>query len=373
MPCVVLSFAVIFYRSNMSAESSGIHHWNARAIADFFGVLVPEVVDERQRGGVTEAACTQLGKEILNAQDVRPVNIQGTSSFTLISPSTGRIVQFRQMPLNDTMLAIAETVYGALTPNVVHYTGDVEFPLPIYITNVIRGIHLTHFLPPPVDEPFILNKRLRTVTDLADFIAKAVRHPQPESACCVDGWTSSASSHLDRLLTHQPFIDHAPGLIPIVAEARQHVHLLDKLPLVLTHVDLSPPNIFVDADSAIVGVIDWDGARVEAFGMCIWTFYEYFSSSRFNDSPYARLIDDGTSVRDLLRNAFWDRLWSRVSDVLQAESSGPALRTSVMVGAVYRYLDIDVLEDIVACNGENLDRAKTFLPVMPRIIDSTDV
>jgi len=54
----------------------------------------------------------------------------------------------------------------------------------------------------------------------------------------------------------------------------EKVSLLDKLPPVLTHHDFAEVNIMADLQGHVTGVINFDDAQTEAFGMCIFGVYE---------------------------------------------------------------------------------------------------
>lgn len=59
-----------------------------------------------------------------------------------------------------------------------------------------------------------------------------------------------------------------PRFAQKAAELTPKLHLLDRLPLVLTHIDFAEVNLMVDpSDGHLTGVLDFDGARVEAFAM----------------------------------------------------------------------------------------------------------
>lgn len=55
------------------------------------------------------------------------------------------------------------------------------------------------------------------------------------------------------------------------------LHLLQSLPLVLSHPDLVGLNIFVDRVTGnITGIIDFNDAQIEALGISVVTLYEWF-------------------------------------------------------------------------------------------------
>ena len=238
--------------------------WNREILYEFFHTL------DMPAGVVSEEICTTLAKSILGTNNIRHADHQGAASFTLISLQVQRVVQFRRKPLDAEMLALARTIYGNLTPKVTR--SDREFPLPIYIIEIVPGIDFTNLIPPPSDRSLPVDKYYRGVISLANFIGKAASFPQ--SACRAHGWTISAISLLDTLLAEETLTKVAPEVVEVVRDAREHVHLLGTLPAVLTHSDLSAVNLFLNEDGSLSGVIDWDNACIEAFGMSIWSLYD---------------------------------------------------------------------------------------------------
>ncbi|GAM91218.1 hypothetical protein ANO11243_092650 [Dothideomycetidae sp. 11243] len=142
--------------------------------ADFFERLCPEYGHKS-----TEEACIRLANHILQVSDVQPTDRQGSSSFTLVSPSADQIVQFRCHPLNDETLQFAQTVYGSMTPKITRHVPEEGFTLSVYIVERARGIPLWDN--PDMDD-FPLQAYLRTTRDLAKLIARGARFAQSSSS-----------------------------------------------------------------------------------------------------------------------------------------------------------------------------------------------
>ncbi|GAM90737.1 hypothetical protein ANO11243_087820 [Dothideomycetidae sp. 11243] len=335
--------------------------WNQEIIDDFFDTTVRRKLE---RPDITRATCIGLAREILGTEEIEPARIQGVCSFTLISRSKGKVVQFRRHALDDDMLSLASSIYGGLTPRLSRYTFEDgnDFPIPTYIANVAPGVHMM-CLPQP---PFPVDKLCRTVSDLADFFAKPVQvSDQRQSARHPDGYAAPAAKRLDSVLEHPAFKRNATtATMDFVKHVREHVHLIDSLPLVLTHTDVIPMNMFANPDDgSITSVIDWDHACIDIFGKSMWSLYEGFVTYTIDDVTHVQ------EQRDVIENVFWTRLWESVKPRLTPEVDGPAVRASMAVGAIARYLRFRTLDEI----GDNDDvassfwRTKAFLPLLPRI------
>lgn len=348
-----------------------IDRFQKESIADFFSRLGEEYVH------VTEQSCIELANELLGATDARAMEHQGSSSFTLISADADKVVQYRRFPFEQDILDLAQVVYEDLTPKMTRYKPDYDFPFTIYIVEVAHGSPMGLHDWPTGDLPF--EQLLRTSRDLAKFIGRAVRFPQASTQTADDGWTRSAPTFLDRLTSSKVLRELAPELMPIIAEAKRHVHLLDILPLVLTHQDHGMINLLVDPHSGeLNAVLDWDWGRVEAFGMTIYGFYEDFTARREGDEIFFfdQLALSGRAMREELEKTFWEQLWRSVEGYLSVEEHGKAVRTAAVIGAMNRFLDLETLNEIDqrgAMDPDNWDhvsmmlRSRSYLPKLPQI------
>jgi Phosphotransferase enzyme family len=130
------------------------------------------------------------------------------------------------------------------------------------------------------------------------------------------------------------------------------LHLLEKLPPVLTHLDFAEVNIMVDRDTGhLTGVLDFDGARTEAFGMCIFGGYEgFFGVMRdarwsFFDQPLRRDHPKPDprlpTVRQVLEAAFWDTLWNSVPPWMERSELEEPVSVALDLEVSNRYFDKD--------------------------------
>lgn len=141
-----------------------------------------------------------------------------------------------------------------------------------------------------------------------------------------------------------------PRFAQKAAELTSKLHLLDRLPLVLTHIDFAEVNIMVDpSDGHLTGVLDFDGARVEAFGMCLFGVYESFFGEMqdgrwsFFDQP---VIQDSQepgnpprTVRETLQAAFWDTLWDAMPPGMTRQDLEESVTVALEVGIINRYFN----------------------------------
>ncbi|GAM82700.1 hypothetical protein ANO11243_006830 [Dothideomycetidae sp. 11243] len=314
--------------------------------------------------------CMDFANQVLDTNDVKLVDSQGAGwSFTVISHTKDKVVQFKRNALDKRMLALAKTIYMTLTPTVTRC--GVDFPLPVYIIDKALGVDFSTLIPPPMDQPFPLDRYHRGVIDLARFIARSICFPQAANEA--GPWTKSASRHLDTLINDKDFSKLAPELVRIAKRTKPYLHLLDTLPLVLSHADLSALNVFV---SGLSGVIDWEHASVEAFGMTLCSVYEMFLSQRVGNKIifHGELVSEYRTVKEVLEEAFWNELWACVSDVLDPGVSGPAVRTAMIVGAFTRFMPLENLEHMRNTeeadpdNVEVLVRPRGFITALPPIV-----
>ncbi|GAM84045.1 hypothetical protein ANO11243_020360 [Dothideomycetidae sp. 11243] len=342
------------------------------SIEQFFRQTLPLRLGRSIASEVDEETCNRFAQNILQVEDIQPVDSQGVESYTLISHSAGRTVQFRLDRLDGDILAQASTVYGPLVPKISLF--QCNLPLPIYIADIAVGTNLPKILPALDADPFPLAIHKRTVVDLASFIARAVHFPAPGDRGATGSTIDATSAHFNRLLNNQSFMRLAPEVACIIDSLRRHIHLLEKLPLVLTHADLSPCNLFCDhLDGRITAVIDWSRARADIFGFSIWSLYECFLGYRDGDkfTFYDGPADNGT-IREVLEHAFWEELWSSAVGVLDREKHGSAVRLALAIGVLNRPYFNEIADGLDEGDEQfvnDLIWARAILPALPPVVD----
>jgi hypothetical protein len=114
-----------------------------------------------------------------------------------------------------------------------------------------------------------------------------------------------------------------PRFTKIIENTQKNIgQMIDLVPWVLTHQDLSNMNILVDPDSGhITGAVDWADATIEPFGMALWGLesvlgcsgpdgWSYFGS----DPSYSHFGCDPSRSRALFWKTFLREIEYTISD-----------------------------------------------------------
>jgi len=89
--------------------------------------------------------------------------------------------------------------------------------------------------------------------------------------------------------------------------------MIDLVPWVLTHQDLSDMNILVDPDSGhITGVVDWADATIEPFGMALWGLESVLGCS--GPKGWSYFENDPSQSRALFWKIFLKEIGHTISD-----------------------------------------------------------
>lgn len=320
-------------------------------IATFFEVKVPELLSVDSRLILlTQDDCHEFASTLLHCQDIKPVKMQGSFSYTVFSLQCQKIVQFRLKRLDEATISLAYHSYGDLVPLATLVEG---FALPVYIFPLARG-HLHAFEPYP-ETPSTLEKRIKTVRDLAQFMARGALMPQPIGPYSPGSWTATAKSTLLMVVENQRLAEIEPKLSQRAKAVLARIELLMRLPAATCHTDFFENNVMVDpATGAVTAVLDWDGAQFEAFGMMIYGIYDNFFGSMTGHSSGAEWSSFGTLLPDsngsmrkaryILESNFWDAFWGAVPSSFTKAEYEAAIAVAVEVGLVQRYLSQHLVE-----------------------------
>ena len=321
--------------------------WNEKEqvmINNFFDNRVPKVAETT----CAASECHDFAQSLMHVMPILIVTIQGFHSYTLACPENNQIIQFRLRELDLKFIDEAKEIYADLVSRVTYHNG---FKLPVYTMGIVPGV--AHCWQEPLRTAFPLERELKTVTDLAKLIAASSYFPHPSADCKEDSKTKSAHATFERLEQNLSLGAIAPDVYTEVTAIAAKLHLLQDLPLVLNHPDLVGLNVFVDRMSgAITGVIDFDGAEIEALGISIFTLYECFIGSMDDRhwSPYdmpAGPAHGRETVCRMLESAFWQTFWAHVSLKVKEENSMEAVSVALRVGVVNRYMgDSNMLDEV---------------------------
>lgn len=183
--------------------------------------------------------------------------------------------------------------------------------------------------------------------------------------------TKTAPQIIEQLILNESLFRLAPELLPILKDLQKSLYRLDQLPLVLTHADLGEINIFVDEHGHVTGVIDFESATVEAFGVSMWGIWECFlgqmNKGKFSFFDQVTADTDGHTVREVLEETFWDALRASLPSTPNIVDMNPSVRTALAVGVIGRYFVSGLLEHIDlerAHHARSLDYARRILPAV---------
>ena len=342
---------------HVSAGISLPEGWEAsekEMIDNFFKEKIPAAFTQRadRDPGFTPKACSasdclQYAKTLMPGMPIALVDNQGCNSYTLTCPERNRIIQFRAAKLETEAINEAKQIYGDLVANTTHHD---DFVLPVYTYNILPGqLHVWQKIS---RDSFPLEREKKTIIDLAKFIATASHYPRSKDRYHGSSWTKSAKAAVQRLEQNSSLKQMAPEIHTLITSLSTRLHLLETLPTVLSHLDLGGPNIFVDKENgALTGVIDFDEARTEAFGINIFSVYENHIGSMEDGhwSPYdmpAVEQHPGLSVSEVLTKAFWDSLWTYAAPGIKREEFEEAVGVALRVGIINRYFVRGMLDEI---------------------------
>ncbi|GAM87640.1 hypothetical protein ANO11243_056670 [Dothideomycetidae sp. 11243] len=294
----------------MSRSSDELGDWNRSQIHHFFNVEVPKILASSCTCSLEN--CIEFASTLLQTNRLEPVDWQGNKSYTLVAHEKGKVIQFRLELLNDHINDLATRIYGPMVPI---YHGNPElagFPLPV--------------------------------------------------------WSKSASDDPSRILQDKTLRTLAPEVARIVRVVQASIHKLDRLPLVLTHTDLAELNVFIDDEGHFTGVIDFDEAAIDPFGMSIWCLYEcyigFMDDGRFHF--FGNRTTSGKTAAQILETSFWKTLWTNVPENIDKS----ALYVALAFGVNHRTLGI-FLKCRVDANNEfhmtKLEYARSIIPTLPSL------
>ncbi|KAH9907239.1 hypothetical protein F4778DRAFT_721139 [Xylariomycetidae sp. FL2044] len=276
----------------------------------------------RWRPRPSQATLNECARLLTDATSVSPVRIQGPSSYTVVTSSSGvkTVVSFRipEAKLHgDETQALAREVHGDLCPEAVYHNdigGETigNRPLGVYTMPLLPGKNLVRVMTtsararPQLLDPEALRRQSNLVAHLARYFARAWR-----SAPFVDG--AQASSERWSMLKKVAILDSQPQyafLRPHLRElrGRDGIALLfsPNHPHVLTHGNIDPTNLLVDPETFdIRGIVGWSSARIAPFGLELTALRRVCGTMVDGE----RWVD--FQQRDVLEQRFWDEFFDR--------------------------------------------------------------
>ncbi|KAJ8121050.1 hypothetical protein ONZ43_g2405 [Nemania bipapillata] len=317
----------------------------------------------------TNKSCLDVAKAALETDDIILVDDRCcTANYTFANGGLDKVIQVSLHAPHWESHSVATKLYGAnLVPEREFY--DEECLRSTYSTRIIPGrVHIMQPFPPT---EFPLAREKTTLEELGAFIAKSVLFPPTKPQPLVE-WSYGAATTLRGLAGNTSLQALAPALHTHITEVLQpRVHLLDKLPGVLTHEGLSKFNIIVDDDGHLKGILDFDKAHRNAFGMCLGGLYECFFGNMKNGTWhfYNKLADDEPggpqTIRQVLERTFWESLWANCAGTLERAEMEEAVMVAVSMSVINKYFTESMVSEIRLSKNAHrisLEYARGILP-----------
>ncbi len=283
----------------------GMDNYQQSLIAQFFS----------QCPRTSQAKCHQyirqdLVPQLVPGRDtfvrVTPNLYQGSFSYTCVadlhnSTPNGKyiVIQFRHEKRDLWGTTEAHQLHGVIVP-LVSFQGTHD-GLFVYTSPLAPGIPYVGLLT-ACEISLSLDHRFKTVGDLADALTRKAQVPSDY----LSFGTSLSSIESTVNTFHFQNKDLRRRISARISEIRDHDVGLAKLPLVLTHMDMTPFNYLVDmASGQVTAILDWDSAEYLPVGYNL----------HFVEHLFGYMTRDGwedAEDREALEAFFYDRVWQRL-------------------------------------------------------------
>ena len=310
----------------------------------FFKDLLPLKLRERKvrepgfvSNGCSLKDCLEYAKRLMQGAPVFLTNTQTDCGLKLICLPRRQYILFLPEEVNIEAINEAKQMYGRLIPTTICHH---DFIIPVYTYSLLPGqLHAHQNISASL---FPFEREKRTFIDLARFFATASRFPRSKDSYREDSWTKSADATLRRL-ERNVLRDTDPDLHMLIVSLIEHLHLLDTLPPVLTPLSITRQDVMVQKDTgAITGVLNFDTARTEAFGinissLSIWIGYHQEGHWR----PYDMCVvfeESGWRASEVLTMVFWDELWANMAPGLERKDFEDAVAVALRVGIINHFI-----------------------------------
>ncbi|KAH6611034.1 kinase [Trichoderma cornu-damae] len=312
--------------------------------------------------GRTRDACDEYARVRFPGLEAKPSLTQGYCSYTL-DISDGYLLQFRPeaFMLDVDTCSEAKAIYGSFAPTTT-YLGKVKGVLlenadadigssamHAYLHERIRGIPLSEFRTRRTgrsadDKMF----RRRLMSGLAKVFALGFGGRRPSGEVAMPAGNAARGRVGESMRWRLGILSGLPGqdLLRHVSEAKRQLDGVEASDWCLTHGDLLPGNMMVDAETGrLTGLIDWAEAEWLPFGMALYGVEEVLGEHV--PSEGFRYYEDHGKLRQL----FWNELLSFAGD-----RGGPSLEEGRRRVEASRTLGILLWRGIAFDDGR-MDRA----------------
>jgi hypothetical protein len=273
--------------------------------------------------GRTRASCDDYARVQFPGSEAKPSPTQGYCSYTL-NISDEYLLQFRPeaFMLDVDTCSEVKSIYGKFAPTTT-YLGEVQgislqipeanvgsLVMHAYLHQRIQGIPLSEFRKrrkgyETDDRAF----KRRLMSGLAKVFALGFRGRQPSREMAMLACSIAKGKIGESMRWRLNLLNGLPGkdLLEHVSEAQSRLDSIEASDWCLTHGDLLPGNMMVDAKTGrLTGLIDWAEAEWLPFGMALYGVEEVLGE----DVPF-----EGFKYYDYheeLRQLFWDKLLSLI-------------------------------------------------------------
>ncbi|RFU78036.1 kinase [Trichoderma arundinaceum] len=270
--------------------------------------------------GRTRDACDEYARVRFSRLEARPSPTQGYCSYTL-NMSNGYLLQFRPeaFMLDIDTCSEVKAIYGKFAPTTT-YLGKVQGILlesqdanggssssvmHAYLHERIQGIPLSEFRrrTKGCETNNKLFKR-RLMSGLAKVFALGFRGRQISADVAILAGSMAKGRIGESMRWRLDLLNGLPGqdLLRHVSGAQSSLDSVEASDWCLTHGDLLPGNIMVDAKTGrLTGLIDWAEAEWLPFGMALYGIEEVLGEDV--ESEGFRYYEDHTELRRL----FWKK------------------------------------------------------------------
>ncbi|KAM0260274.1 hypothetical protein ACHAQJ_002838 [Trichoderma viride] len=273
--------------------------------------------------GRTRDACDGYARIQFPGSEAKPSPTQGYCSYTL-NISDEYLLQFRPeaFMLDVDTCSEVKSIYGKFAPTTT-YLGMVQgislqtqganvasLVMHAYLHKRIQGIPLSEFRKRwkgSKTDDRIFKRRL--MSGLAKVFALGFRGRQPSTETAILAGSVAKGKVGESMRWRLSLLNGLPGkdLLEHVSEAQGQLSTIEASDWCLTHGDLVPGNIMVDAKTGrLTGLIDWAEAEWLPFGMALYGVEEALGE----DVPFEGF--EYYHDHEELRQLFWKKLLSLI-------------------------------------------------------------
>ena len=290
--------------------------------------LSPSTGDFFTRNGfsrLTKEECDAYACRRFPSSAIRPTSSQGYCSYSL-AMSDSHILQFRPdiFKLDMDICRDAKEVFGQLAPETRYLgamkgisetlTGCPSVWLHVYLQDRVPGVNLASYRQTLPAEHSSKHRR-RLVEDMAHVFAAGYHQRRPSHRIRSKGTEAGVKRKIgDSLGWRLDMLQSLPGkrLASHVADVRRNVEAIEQLPWCLTHGDLVPSNVLVDAETGrLTGLVDWAEGEWLPLGIGLYGLEELLGHETAAPGHGFEYFGN----HEELRQVFWSRLLTLCRDV----------------------------------------------------------